>query len=66
MAIKGDFSGCLPVTSSAGVLLGPLLFMLYMNDLVEGIKEFVARFPDNTKIIFSRQSKSIHVGRFRR
>lgn len=32
-------------------LLGPLLFLLYLNDFDDPIDGFVARFADNTKMV---------------
>ncbi len=45
-----------------GSVLGPLLFIIYINDLDTGISSDVSKFPDDTKIgrvIRSNQDASI-------
>lgn len=46
---KVSFSGWQSVTSDVphGPVFGPLLFTLYINDLCEEIKSFVAKFADD-------------------
>ena len=33
-----------------GSVLGPLLFVIYINDLEAGISSDISKFPDDTKI----------------
>jgi hypothetical protein len=39
--------------SSAGVVLGPLLFLLFINDITYDIQSFVRLFADDSSLIFS-------------
>ena len=38
---------------SAGVVLGPLLFLPFINDIVYDIQSFVRLFADDSSLIFS-------------
>ena len=52
VAVEGYFSNWRPVTSAVprGSVLGPLLFVIYINDLDENIGGMVSKFADDTKI----------------
>ena len=49
MVLNGSFSSWLPVISgvSQGTILGPLLFILYLNDLSQFIKCKLKVFPED-------------------
>ena len=36
--------------SSVAILLGPVLFLIYINNLDEGFRNFVLKFVDDTKV----------------
>jgi hypothetical protein len=54
VVINGTASEWLPVTRgiTQGSVLGPLLFLIYINDLDDGILSAVSKFADDTKIAF--------------
>ncbi len=52
MVINGSASDWVPITSGIpqGSVLGPVLFIIYINDIDLGLNNFIAKFTDDTKI----------------
>ena len=53
MVVDGIKSSVLEITAGVpqGSRLGPLLFIIYMNDIVEGIESDILIFADDTSLM---------------
>ena len=62
VVVDGQSSSTKPVTSDVpqGSVLGPILFVIYINDLPEVIQCFIKLFADDSKL-YRRVSKMEHV-----
>ena len=52
VVVRGTFSDWAPVTSGTpqGTILGPILFLSYINDIVDSVSSKIQLFADDTKI----------------
>eukprot|EP00061_Rhincodon_typus_P003122 g19346.t1 len=48
--ISGDILGIVHITVEEGLVLGLLLFVIYVNDLDENVRGMISKFAGDTKI----------------
>ena len=63
VVVEGEKSDPVPVTSGVpqGSVLGPVLFLLYINDITSGISSSIRLFADDTIIYRSIMSRDDHL-----
>ena len=59
VVIDGEESESIPVTSGVpqGSVLGPILFLVYINDLPDEVRSWVRLFADGTALYLTMESK---------
>ena len=64
MVLNGQLSDWAPILAgvSQGSILGPLLFLIYINDLPDNLKSLIKLFPDDTSL-FSTVYDPNHSGK---
>jgi hypothetical protein len=63
VGIGGCFSEWQKVASGVpqGSVLGPLLFLVFINDIDEGLRSSILKFADDTKLFGSAMNKGEHI-----
>jgi hypothetical protein len=62
VGIRGRYSGWKEVFSGVpqGSVLGPILFLIFINDIDEGLLSYILKFADDTKIFNSVSNEQDH------
>jgi hypothetical protein len=60
VSLGGSVSGWRSVVSGVpqGSVLGPVLFLIYINDLEDGVKKWILKFADDTKLFAGISNES--------
>ena len=61
VVVRGTFSDWAPVISGTpqGTILGPILFLSYINDIVDSVSSKIKLFADDTKIYRELRNPSL-------